>query len=218
MYSGHPHVRGDYQDIPGGALDGPGPSPRVWGLRGALRTSLPRARAIPTCVGTTVEALISDEHHAGPSPRVWGLLSPRRAGHAPTRAIPTCVGTTRTRCGGWGGFAGHPHVCGDYVMAHPRRGAGEGPSPRVWGLQEGHALSVGALRAIPTCVGTTVPGGWTTWEPPGHPHVCGDYVGPPLEVWRYLRAIPTCVGTTLDQDGKNTSSPPVMCLSGRWCR
>jgi len=26
------------------------------------------------------------------------------------------------------------------------------------------------------------------------------------------------VGTTLDQDGKNTSSPPVMCLSGRWCR
>jgi len=26
------------------------------------------------------------------------------------------------------------------------------------------------------------------------------------------------VGTTLDQDGKNTSSPPVICLSGRWCR
>jgi len=26
------------------------------------------------------------------------------------------------------------------------------------------------------------------------------------------------VGTTLDQDGKNTSSPPVMCLFGRWCR
>jgi len=26
------------------------------------------------------------------------------------------------------------------------------------------------------------------------------------------------VGTTLDQDGKNTLSPPVMCLFGRWCR
>jgi len=26
------------------------------------------------------------------------------------------------------------------------------------------------------------------------------------------------VGTTLDQDGKNTFSPPVMCLFGRWRR
>ena len=171
-----------------------GPSPRAWGLRPRTGHLHRQNRAIPTCVGTTS----------------WRS----RCAEAP-RAIPTCVGTTPilplssldTR-------GPSPRAWGLRSRAASCSGEG-GPSPRAWGLLR-------ASRGFPSTSS-------------GHPHVRGDYAledsliwgesGPSPRAWglqvcvarglRGYRAIPTCVGTTLDQDGKNTFLPPVMCLFGR---
>jgi hypothetical protein len=190
--SGHPHVRGDYQ--------GPG-----------------SGEGLPP----------------GPSPRAWGLLAPSRALPGGGRAIPTCVGTTSPLATPSTTWPGHPHVRGDYDHLIWHRDTGPGPSPRAWGLRwpaaspsstpPGHPhvrgdyarlvdTDKGQVRAIPTCVGTTVPGP-LTGRGSGHPHVRGDYespvrepfhpgVGPSPRAWGPrappgCQAIPTCVGTTL---------------------
>ena len=154
-------------------------------------------RSIPTCVGTTLRVLLG---HVGP------------------RSIPTCVGTTAILRAPRPSASVHPHMRGDYGQV-------------VGELQP-------QARSIPTCVGTTerLPG-WAG-SIPVHSHMRGDYdgvrepthelSGPFPHAWGLRlvlalqdctpRSIPTCVGTTLDQDGKNTLSLPVMCLSGRWCR
>ena len=153
------------------------------------------ARAIPTCVGTTL---------GFPSPQL------ARSGHPHV-------------CGDYAGVAfvkwvpsGHPHVCGDYLFCLANSATLAGPSPRVWGLHTGQAKEETPGRAIPTCVGTTVWLRGFTWAQSGHPHVCGDYApaasftacqtGPSPRVWGLPhllprgspqgRAIPTCVGTT----------------------
>ena len=206
----------------------------MWGLRTRGHHLRKRDRAIPTCVGTTLD----------PGRPPLGC-----------RAIPTCVGTTQKPDRPPPPPPGHPHVCGDYGRSNLGQGALDGPSPRVWGLRLPLARGRSGARAIPTCVGTTPPGrtacrggraiptcvGTTRPSPggsplpAGHPHVCGDYStggrrknaksGPSPRVWGLregpgggtlpFRAIPTCVGTTLDQDGENARSPPVMCLFGR---
>ena len=151
----------------------------------------------------------------GPSPRAWGL--PPGAGPGPRegRAISTCVGTTTTTQLAGQHNLGHPHVRGDYGGGHHALGTPDGPSPRAWGLLSSWATSWSGGRAIPTCVGTTVPH-WTTRDGrPGHPHVRGDSASAHSVTGLAIRAIPTCVGTTLDQDGENARSPPAMCLFGR---
>ena len=235
--AGHPHVRGDYTDIRTVATPSTGPSPRAWGLRSRFSPQLRQMRAIPTCVGTTTRvangAPTTPGHPhvrgdymasarrcptgAGPSPRAWGLRSRGDDQGGLSRAIPTCVGTT----GGFGliprRWAGHPHVRGDYLGSGKRGKAAFGPSPRAWGLRLWCRYLPPAVRAIPTCVGTTR--WWTTsaGSRPGHPHVRGDYggeaeagggrFGPSPRAWGLrraplsprlaCRAIPTCVGTTL---------------------
>ena len=173
--TGHPHVRGDYGGDTrriGGDL---GPSPRAWGLRFWAR----RYTTSPP----------------GPSPRAWGLL--RAAAHRQTRdrAIPTCVGTTRRRPYPQHPGPGHPHVRGDYdspraiarsISGHPHvrgdyagaRGSGAWVSghPHVRGdylFRDSNGNPV--VRAIPTCVGTTVSGSASRLPNTGHPHVRGDY-------------------------------------------
>jgi hypothetical protein len=151
-------------------------------------------RTIPTCVGTTVSQSPISEASFGPSPRAWGLRRGRRMDEREKRAILTCVGTTPGRWPARAGASDHPHVRGDYDNHYDHLDHCDGPSPRVWGLR----------ALIPE------------EERPA---------GPSPRVWGLLRtttrgrvswrAIPTGVGTTLDQDGKNTSLPPVMCLSGR---
>ena len=53
--SGHPHVRGDYVTALVSAFGLAGPSPRAWGLQLHELLALDPARAIPTCVGTTLD-------------------------------------------------------------------------------------------------------------------------------------------------------------------
>ncbi len=214
--TGHPHVRGDYND-PNTPLDiATGPSPRAWGLLLLFpRLLLPR-RAIPTCVGTT---------------RCCGCQAWPLAGHPHVRGdylfSPGChIATSGPSPRAWG----LPNL-GRVV------GPSGGPSPRAWGLQAGQGRSGADHRAIPTCVGTTPKESFSRYRPTGHPHVRGDYnapqtawPGPPgpsprawglrLESWNtgrwgsghphvrgdyspiglvvggVARAIPTCVGTT----------------------
>ncbi len=105
---------------------------------------------------------------------------------------------------------------GDYEPSGVLPMEGIGPSPHAWGLRQGRGHRPRALRAIPTCVGTTVKRNVRTWARPGHPHMRGDYVGgrghigeglgPSPHAWglrlpgglgrHEVRAIPTCVGTT----------------------
>ena len=171
----HPHVRGDYgggRGMGGFAL---GPSPRAWGLRSAIA----RAKVMVF----------------GPSPRAWGLLQ-YQAAVVQERSIPTCVGTTTSPCRAASVMTVHPHVRGDYDLATGTPSAGDGPSPRAWGLLEVVNDLARLLRSIPTCVGTTariilekiaqdrsIPTcvGTTGWQRPCsrqssvHPHVRGDY-------------------------------------------
>ena len=155
--------------------------------------------------------------YLGPSPRVWGLrpwkMSPRSFLSGPSpRAWGLRVGGTAS---GWRP-SGHPHVRGDYGSVNRGNPLASGPSPRAWGLPGPSHRFLPGLRAIPTCVGTTLgpPPGWP--GRPGHPHVRGDYgkgrpfpaptCGPSPRAWGLrLRArgvfprdgaIPTCVGTT----------------------
>ncbi len=153
--TGHPHVRGDYDHRAGALSLDTGPSPRAWGLRFPQRPWPWRVRAIPTCVGTTLESLRTrwettghphvrgdyamtcavPSGQTGPSPRAWGLRGKRLGVLGGKRAIPTCVGTTGLLASGNAPGTGHPHVRGDYyAMAKATRGL-SGPSPRAWGLR-----------------------------------------------------------------------------------
>jgi hypothetical protein len=192
-----------------------GPSPRAWGLQATIKKSPGGGRSIPTDVGTTragpgwprggsvhphgcgdyAARSVYTGKYLGPSPRAWGLRLPHR-GLRPRRAV-------------------HPHVRGDYGVAWYRSVEVTGPSPRAWGLPlPGRAVPPPG-RSIPTCVGTT---GYSETTPRGGRSI-PTCVGTTLANLGFcpsqVRSIPTCVGTTLDQDGKNTLSPPVMCLSGR---
>ena len=114
----------------------------------------------------------------------------------------------------WTTSADHPHVRGDYSFRNVEVVMDGGPSPRAWGLPRPQRHTWGRERAIPTCVGTTrgfaSSEEWTTGPSPR----AWGLPGPDAHPRDRPRAIPTCVGTTLDQDGKNTASPPVMCLLG----
>ncbi len=152
----HPHACGDYITSAASSGGRPGPSPRVWGLRGGVCQDVRALRSIPTRVGTTTwlpsSSSASSVHpHAcgdyelvwpkrrptgGPSPRVWGLrthpLRPRRS----RGSIPTRVGTTeRSPTMDWKTPV-HPHACGDYPRTGSSPAPRDGPSPRVWGLRD----------------------------------------------------------------------------------
>ena len=214
--SGHPHVRGDYENPTHLASRSHGPSPRAWGLQLRATRRSERGRAIPTCVGTTSWTSGFCPASRGPSPRAWGLRLGNRRIRTKNRAIPTCVGTTqgvspappgrpghphvrgdyRIEAPPVGGFSGHPHVRGDYGVDTVPSGLQTGPSPRAWGLRFSGMRVKTSQRAIPTCVGTTLGGqGRITSK-----------VGPSPRAWGLRRsrgctggrgrAIPTCVGTT----------------------
>ncbi|ADW21873.1 conserved hypothetical protein [Thermus scotoductus SA-01] len=236
--AGHPHMRGDYSPGHQRHRRHHGPSPHAWGLRLRPARGAPGARAIPTCVGTTVQGLIAERALRGPSPHAWGLRTARRGALRVGRAIPTCVGTTAGDPVAGGRRPGHPHMRGDYV----------------WPYREDDRV----IRAIPTCVGTTeyqarVGGGvrgpsphaWgllhpcgATWPPPpGHPHMRGDYfhggdphgfkLGPSPHAWglraharrrpRPHRAIPTCVGTTTRIFSRDAWEPGHPHMRGDYC-
>ncbi len=131
----HPHACGDYGMGAGLKLGSPGPSPRVWGLRGPGVPLLQPRRSIPTRVGTTRGfprppwsgtvhphacgdyggGMAAQSRSIGPSPRVWGLRGPHPQTRLEERSIPTRVGTTLARPPLADSSPVHPHACGDYT-------------------------------------------------------------------------------------------------------
>jgi hypothetical protein len=196
------------------------PEPRPWPGRGAVKGVSPGGAGHPitrvyrkhedgvwTCERPAPEGC-SAPLTAGspPRPTLSGGMAPGSELHPVIRcrvlmlgrAIPTDVGTTPVQVLAVCLSPGHPHGCGDYASWKRKRFL--------------------LRRVIPTGVGTTAGLGRGSLSPQGHPHGCGDYAGRIYHAGATQGAIPTDVGTTLDQDGKNTSSLPVMCLFGRWCR
>ena len=118
----------------------------------------------------------------------------------------------------------HPHACGDKRVVSHLVNCRKGSSPRVWGQVRDKPMTVGAMRIIPTRVGTskryTLPAPLTK----DHPHACGDKTcvlpicatvwGSSPRVWGQvesmsgasgqLRIIPTRVGTSLLHGSKHS--------------
>ena len=113
----HPHVRGEYRQMPTLWSNKYGSSPRAWGIPQGVRAAGQGGRFIPTCVGnteseriplgiTTVHPHVRGEYCTGrgrlllifgSSPRAWGI---RAIGNRPAlqlRFIPTCVGNTSSQ-------------------------------------------------------------------------------------------------------------------------
>ncbi len=150
----HPHGRGDYGLVNPTSTSIVGPSPRAWGLRERAPKMGPPRRSIPTGVGTTTGL---------PSTAFW------------RRSIPTGVGTTWPEARNGKRGAVHPHGRGDYPEAEEVAPGRLGPSPRAWGLREGHHGLGGLTRSIPTGVGTTRSAIRRSSSMAVHPHGRGDY-------------------------------------------
>ena len=85
---------------------------------------------------------------------MWGQVLISQAVAISPRIIPTRVGT-RILCRLlFLLFEDHPHACGDKTRRCSRRYARKGSSPRVWGQVAIGGEILGALRIIPTRVGT----------------------------------------------------------------
>ena len=212
------------------------PPPHAWGILPYLASRYVRGRFIPTCVGNTSSAYpdstatavhphvrgeyILPRFHRhgdiGSSPRARGIPSVIAPNGSIRRFIPTCVGNTFRQFRRSGGESVHPHVRGEYSRAALRQSAHNGSSPRAWGIL-GTTGTDGLLdRFIPTCVGNTAGRRCGNRRTTVHPHVRGEYLGPPERMacwigsspraWGILpfrpprpgqsRFIPTCVGNT----------------------
>jgi len=152
--TGHPHMRGDYLILRAQDPDGAGPSPHAWGLPPGLLESASASRAIPTCVGTTVDGNGDPAEHHGPSPHAWGLLEGGNRRVVGKRAIPTCVGTTGPGPPGPGPGPGHPHMRGDYEERPEVLGLVRGPSPHAWGLHMTQTAKTPADPPLCVCKGS----------------------------------------------------------------
>jgi len=133
-----------------------GSSPRVWGIRIAIRDPLSCLSVHPHVCGEYEDAPRFCFVARGSSPRVWGIR--------------------RKMCWKWRNASVHPHVCGEYILltlnqiSHRRfiptcvgntpvsfssTSPSTGSSPRVWGILLCKDHSPPKVRFIPTCVGNT---------------------------------------------------------------
>ena len=171
----HPHVRGDHGFAQHWADETVGSSPRAWGPQGDGPNPEGLCRFIPTCVGTTCNAMppcrmasvhphVRGDHKkrqrrnvddSGSSPRAWGPHDVEADAKRAYRFIPTCVGTTRLHGRAMPNRPVHPHVRGDHESGASIGDCADGSSPRAWGPRNLVVFFLGLVRFIPTCVGTT---------------------------------------------------------------
>ena len=129
----HPHACGDKLRLWVGLSLHEGSSPRVWGQVDLSCYRYSHYRIIPTRVGTSVNAIVSnicqrDHPHAcgdkskspssnnsskGSSPRVWGQAFFISFIPPVLRIIPTRVGTSKNSSCSMAVNMDHPHACGD---------------------------------------------------------------------------------------------------------
>ena len=234
--SEHPHMRGENRPSRSRGDRIHGTSPHAWGKQiGDPRLKLVD-RNIPTCVGKTdgrpekKPALPEHPHMrgenfaimkrtgemAGTSPHAWGKHREGAARVARNRNIPTCVGKTVRRRRRRDREPEHPHMRGENSIPRKVVGDGVGTSPHAWGKRQPDRKGQRARRNIPTCVGKTDHGRYSSVAFQEHPHMRGEnhyahakekhpYGTSPHAWGKHLRPckfttisrnIPTCVGKT----------------------
>ncbi len=190
----HPHARGEncvfrYHDCCCS-----GPSPRAWGELQKPGPAVILARTIPTRVGRTTRASLTnsgptDHPHArgenvgpfanlfpqhGPSPRAWGERSDTDEDNRTLRTIPTRVGRTPGGVSRERAKTDHPHARGENSAACPSNEVVTGPSPRAWGELGVKCVALAASRTIPTRVGRTSAPYPDRKKISDHPHARGE--------------------------------------------
>ncbi len=149
----HPHARGEHLQLRMLQNSSHGSSPRAWGTQQTAVSILQLRRFIPTRVGNTVCAemsqdmvtvhphargehvrtRISNSNLIGSSPRAWGTPDNTATVDLSNRFIPTRVGNTRILLKHWKYLTVHPHARGEHSMSWQRSSADCGSSPRAWG-------------------------------------------------------------------------------------
>ena len=131
----HPHVRGEYVAGPLQAHRGRRFIPTCVGNTPNLIPLLPQITVHPHVRGEYIFSKITSTTYSGSSPRAWGILPPHHTYLFQTRFIPTCVGNTFIILYTLHHYTVHPHVRGEYVLSVTKMAAGNGSSPRAWGIR-----------------------------------------------------------------------------------
>ena len=108
---------------------------------------------------------------------MWGTLCAAFGQNAFGRFIPTHVGNTPRSPPAPAPATVHPHACGEHPRQVLRRLIGLGSSPRMWGTLERAEDRQPDVRFIPTHVGNTVKGFYSSSSISVHPHACGEHDG-----------------------------------------
>ena len=132
-----------------------GSSPRVWGTLLLWRLLWRLFRFIPTGVGNTAKADVSNTditvHPHGCGEHAECVFAPLMN----LRFIPTGVGNTENGNVTVWSMAVHPHGCGEHAIHAAMAKVNAGSSPRVWGTRQASTLDRTTNRFIPTGVGNT---------------------------------------------------------------
>ncbi len=191
----HPHGRGENFSPATQRHIRAGPSPRAWGKPSRRAGRSDRRRTIPTGVGKTGFADLSNTS---------------------TRTIPTGVGKTHNPLIPFANKTDHPHGRGENKSSKDFDCGVHGPSPRAWGKLRIHHQLRPIRRTIPTGVGKTPVRCVQASRCADHPHGRGENLnrtikmkasrGPSPRAWgkrmwrefipNLSRTIPTGVGKT----------------------
>ena len=171
----HPHARGEHGRLLPTSRTDDGSSPRPWGTR-TLHQVIHRSMTVhPHARGEHSKCSPAVGAATGSSPRPWGTLAGTTTPRHRPGFIPTPVGNTSLHSKAWLHSSVHPHARGEHPWARRRFKPSSGSSPRPWGtLRIGKIVHV-VLRFIPTPVGNTFVGRYSTRAPPVHPHARGEH-------------------------------------------
>ena len=110
----------------------------------------------------------------GSPPHVWGNRCKPGGEEGAIRFTPTRVGKSWGARLGGGGYAVHPHTCGEITVNDADGLLSNGSPPHVWGNLNMNAKQVGAMRFTPTRVGKSYALGVSGRFYAVHPHTCGE--------------------------------------------
>ena len=117
------------------------------------------ARFTLTCVGNTIPLDTATQEAHGSPPHAWGIRPHAPGRRAVRRFTPTCVGNTCSPLGPVMKLSGSP--------------------PHAWGILMCALQGPPCQRFTPTCVGNTHSSAGPQATPAVHPHMRGEYPGPP---------------------------------------
>ena len=172
----HPRVCGEHPGWYPSAARIIDSSPRVRGAHPRIERRAGTVRLIPACAGSTdplaavggwkaTHPRVCGEHSAShgsrlgqrdSSPRVRGAHKEGDGLRFMIRLIPACAGSTRLAPNMRSDRPTHPRVCGEHHSPIPTPTTPADSSPRVRGARKRSTVSLGLIRLIPACAGSTL--------------------------------------------------------------